>query len=559
MSGEPIRAGDTIYQSQLSIRNPSTYGSYGAGFGDTITDLDREFLAQREPISRFFVYYMAGDVFKNWFELDDPRTEGKDEEFDRKVQKRLREIDAPEQLRRALEWERLYGVSYIVGRFDDAKTIQDLMQEKPAGAKVEKIYAYKRSAVTAVLKDENPNSDRYGEPLLYNINRGEGYIANRFYVHWSRVLKVQTTSDAVSVIDIIYDDQVSYRNIRWGLAQTIWRVGSGFPVLTLNNYTPEMLAEAKEKNLFGNLMARTYGLLNQDMTLKFEGAQQSALNPGPYVDPLVKNISAGTRVPRPVLEGTAAGALTGSEVNLLDYWSAIATIQKAVEPFARQVINWVLVGDKFEVQDYDVDWPTGYEPTPAEQSRMDYEAEQSNTLKLNYKSFDEVRAENGLPPLGATKENPDGDGSGNVVPGLEKLKQPQANPFGGPSAGANPGPGFPSGKTLFDADEVNGQVQNHDYFVRDLQRKLRAIIDEVISGGLHREDAMANAQVVIKRQLALEEANIIGLMERKLKRNLYSLPVEGRAELDRRYQKYMDAFAAILEDALRLAGKVSPT
>ena len=75
MSGEPIRAGDTIYQSEMSIRNPSTYGSYGAGFGDTITDVDREFLAQREPISRFFVYYMAGDVFKNWFELKKERKE----------------------------------------------------------------------------------------------------------------------------------------------------------------------------------------------------------------------------------------------------------------------------------------------------------------------------------------------------------------------------------------------------------------------------------------------------------------------------------------------------
>ena len=99
-------------------------------------------------------------------------------------------------------------------------------------------------------------------------------------------------------------------------------------------------------------------------------------------------------------------------------------------------------------------------------------------------------------------------------------------------------------------------MQNHDYFVKDLQQKFRTIIDEVINGSFHRDDALKSAEIIVKRQLALEEANVIGLMERRLKRNLYSLPVEGRAELDRRYQRYMDAFAAILEDALKLAGKV---
>jgi len=197
-----------------------------------------------------------------------------------------------------------------------------------------------------------------------------------------------------------------------------------------------------------------------------------------------------------------------------------------------------------------------------EQSQMDYLKEQTNNLKLNYMYMDEVREENGLLPVGATEENPEGTGEGKVILGLKKLSMP--NPFGSSPFEEKPKEEEKTeeeekegGKTLFDSDEVKGQIQNHDALTKMLQVKFREIIDGVLHGGLQRDDAMKAAEVLVKRQMALEEASIVNLLEVKLKRNLYALPVEGRAELDRRYAKYIDYFQKILDDALVLAGKVS--
>jgi len=400
------KGSDDIYTG-ASIRIPLVDSEYGASFGEEIADLDRETGADRMGIGHFLVYRMAKDALKKWFTIDDPETDNPDPELDRRFQRRLREVNAREELRKALEWERLYGKSIIVGRFTDATTQAGLATPKKDGASLVEIKAYPKPKITSTIKEKNVDSDRYGEPVYYYINRGG---VRRMKLHYTRVIKVATRTGEKSVIDSIYDCLSTIRNILWALGQTMWRDGTGFPRIRLNGKTVEQLEKFKDDGTFANLMSRSYVLLNEDMEFDFIGAEGKALNPGPYLKPQLEDVAAGTGIPEAILRGAQAGALTGSEVNERQYWDGVATIQRDYEPTIRAVNAWALPDE--DPYSYEFVWLPGVEQTEETLARTTVLQEQANHLRLEYMTVNEVRIRNNITP------NVEG---GEKVPGIERL------------------------------------------------------------------------------------------------------------------------------------------
>ena len=58
--------GSDIATAVDNIKVPQVDTSYGAGFGDTITDGDRAFAAEREPVAHFLTYGVADDITEKW-------------------------------------------------------------------------------------------------------------------------------------------------------------------------------------------------------------------------------------------------------------------------------------------------------------------------------------------------------------------------------------------------------------------------------------------------------------------------------------------------------------
>ena len=127
--------------------------SLGAGFGEDITDIDREWAASREPVAYRFTFTVAQDMFDNWFTIDDPATEGADPDLDGKVQAVLRLLDAKRIFITATAYERIHGYSLIVGGFDDAATVEDLKKPRRKGASLTHLQVYSKPQVYFVEKD----------------------------------------------------------------------------------------------------------------------------------------------------------------------------------------------------------------------------------------------------------------------------------------------------------------------------------------------------------------------------------------------------------------------
>jgi hypothetical protein len=471
----PDTAIDTTEGSSIKI--PQVDTALGAGFGDTITDSDRAFAAAREPVAHFLTYGVAADITDKWFKIDDPDTEEADPALDRTVQDALMQLKFKKQLTSALESERIYGWSLLVGGFDDVQNVADLNKPLRQGAELKQLAVYpttkngckiKQAEVSS--KDENPSSPRFGEPVIYRLDRGQGSF---LYVHYTRVCRVSTRSDESSVLDPVWDDLNCGRNIRWGAAQWMYRTGPGFPVIGFPaGTTVDTMETWATSGAFADLMSRTYICIaqngkdeNNGMTFDFKGAAGVALDPTAFFKTNVEQISIATGIPQPKLVGAQAGAVTGSEVNVQGYFKFISGEQAKLEDVVRWVIDrlaesgqltLVTVGQDNKVltmlkkvfsrdyrhktaKTYNVEWNSAFELSALDKATVEDLHARANQTKLDYMTIDEVRAEENLDAL------PNGEGAG--------LKKANLNLFG-------------------EGQKSGGQLESNDKFlVVDLNRK----------------------------------------------------------------------------------------
>lgn len=442
-----------------SIKVPQVDTELGAGFGDTIQDSDRAFAACREPVGHFLTFGVAADMTEKWFTINDPDTEEADPALDRTVQNQLMKLKFKQRLTELIESERIYGKALLVCGFSDAKTIADLKQPLKKGSELLQLAVYPSTLSTGTVnpqkvkefevesKDEDPNSTRYGEPLVYKLHRGGG---SYLYVHYTRCYELKTRTGGTSVLDPIWDDVTCGRNIRWGASQWMYRTGSGFPVVGFPaGTTVEKLETYADSGAFSNLMSRTGIFIaqnsqaeNDGMTFTFEGVQGRAVDPTPFFKTNLEQIAVATGIPQAKLIGAQAGAVTGSEVNVQDYFKVISREQSKIEDCIRWVIDKLadsgqltLVkaatdtkSDKYHVkmlkrllrkairrdyrhktaENYVIEWNSAFELSALQEADIELKQVQANQGKLDYMTVDEVRAENQLDPL------PNGEG--------EKLK-----------------------------------------------------------------------------------------------------------------------------------------
>ena len=59
-------------QVKVAFAYPKLTLSLGAGFGEGITNDNRRFAADREPVVDFLIYGIASDIVEKWFKVNDP-------------------------------------------------------------------------------------------------------------------------------------------------------------------------------------------------------------------------------------------------------------------------------------------------------------------------------------------------------------------------------------------------------------------------------------------------------------------------------------------------------
>jgi hypothetical protein len=429
---------DSFTPGSSNSRIPTTF-SLGRPYGaETIPISELDFLVKREPVIHWTVWYVAQDIFDNGFRVF-LNAKPEDEAFNDAIQQELLDLDAWAQLARSTAFERLYGTSVIACTYQGSPNWEESILtdtgDVKAGLKLIQITPYPKSQVEITDFDTRENSLRFGLPLFYEITRKDG---SQFRAHWSKIIHdaPRIFDDPIwgmSVVQILYDDATGFRNMRWGLYQTIFRYGSGFPHIHLPWANRKQINALIAGGEFDHINSRgffvTGGKEENKETIDFVGVQGVTLNPDPYVNVAFESFSLGSRIPQDIFKGVSAGRITGSEFNERNYYKYISSEQNSKTPVVRDLIDRLLATGqvepadgrvKFTGSEYTVEWKSAFELNDVDQTRI--MLWKSSTYK-NFGSFmtiDEIRALQKLPPLP--------DGKGEVVLELLRLETPQMRP-----------------------------------------------------------------------------------------------------------------------------------
>lgn len=426
MSSEKFRlrhialAGAHPHGRALYIPQEGTGG--GGEYGAKITDADRLFAITREPVGHRVVFTVAHDIFDNWFKLE---LLGKDvkkedtEDFNNKLQKVLEELKVKAECNRMGMFERGFGWAIIVLNYEGTTDQSIELSEEEKGKKIVQVRAFGPPQISSVKEEKNPEKPRCGLPIEYRI-RQKGK-ATKLKVHWSRTILFSTRDIGVhewkgeSVLDNIFDDLVTLRNERWSMGQTLFRYGPGFPDIEFTERENADVEKFIQSGRFANLSARTFFAHTDKEKLEFKGAAGAALNPEPYYLPVIQSISIGTAIPVAILRGVQAGALTGSDVNLKEYFKLISDEQSAYEPGIKKLIeilyhNNVKTGESTgkatdeepEELEFKIEWFSGFELTEREKAEIELIKAQTLRIRGAWRKINELRKE----------EDPDDEGIG---------------------------------------------------------------------------------------------------------------------------------------------------
>jgi hypothetical protein len=545
-----------------SIRIPQVDTTLGADFGAEISDTDRAFASEREPVAGFLVYGYSGDVVEKWFVINDVKTKQADPELDRRIQKELRSLKFKPVVQAFVEYKRLFGNTLVVGSFDDAEELPDLAKELPKSAHLQKLAVFPKISYSVFEKERNQKSLRYGLPTIYQVQNGE----QTFYVHYTRCFEYI----GKSVLDLIWDDLTCGRNIRWGVGQWVFRVGGGFAVVKFPKEwspdgttklvtTPKKIQEWSTASSWSNITHRTYiGIINEVMDFKFEGAAGATLNPIPFFDTNLKQISIATGIPKSILEGAEAGALTGSEKNDQQYYKKISGDQSKLEDLLRWVIDQVMretrspsaqmadgvksagsvlkrmlrkvapavVHDAEPEIEYEIEWANAFELSALDESRVELNRVQANVQKLQYCTVDEVREGDGKKPLP--------EGEGEVV---LSLKAPATNQFS-----MQPQQQIPSGSNTQDAAASTPS----------LGALLQPLLKAVMEGTMTREVAAEKGTAMIDYFAELERQRALDYNRVKFNKPSLTLSPEQEQELSDQRESDIKDFLSLLLKAEKL-------
>jgi hypothetical protein len=369
------------------------FGGTGGGgeFGALILDDDRTFAVTREPVAHRIVFTVAHDIFDHWFQL---YLEGKeqDKKFDTAVQQELTRINAKRELMRMAVFERAYGWAILALGYADAAESLAEPTANPQG--LEEVKAYGPLQIASVTEVKNRNDPRYGMPEFYFIKRAG--VASNLKIHYTRVIHfasrlLEHDWKGMSSLDPVWDDLVTLRNIRWGMGQTMYRYGHGFPDLTFTGAEKSDIDTWVTDGNFENLSARTYFAHNENQTIEFKGLAGRALDPMNYYLPIMENISAGSGIPLAILRGVQAGTLTGSEVNQQEYFALIGDEETYYETGIRQLINAIPNLVPENAKQFKFKWMGGFQLDDLKQAQIDQVKAQTLQVKGDWMTRNELR------------------------------------------------------------------------------------------------------------------------------------------------------------------------
>lgn len=304
----------------------------------TLTNNDFLGIYKRQGVGYKATNKLSNDIFDEVFTTENPQFKNAIEFYN------LHEVN-----RAAYKNARVSGKVLIFIGYSD--TEDDLNLPANTSSKINYFYTLPWAWVEQDKYYDNKIND------FYKIYSADG---NSFKVHESRFIRYENEG-GISSFEPAYNSLYVTDNILWSVGQTMWRVGQGFPVITVKDPKENIdgagtneITHLRKTGILRDISSESGFIGDDRYKFEFAGANGVALKPREYYDIAFQEATMALEVPAQLLTGTAAGAVTGSETNLKDYYSDISSKQKRdVQPlykFQAELLGITVNDDDFNWQ-----------------------------------------------------------------------------------------------------------------------------------------------------------------------------------------------------------------
>jgi len=354
---------------------------------------------ERNGVTRKLVNKLANDTFDNWFYVESENQQLIDDVvnvFSAKSKwlhdDEVKYLNLQWNLKEAYKVGMVEGYALLVlGFSDDASLSEEL--DNPRS--LDYLSILTPSDVKKLILDEDENSDTFGELIAAKVKIGKGEPK---VIHASRFifLPVNTYGNSVNGIGLVrpaYNYLTVLDNVFWSTGQSFYRYASGFPHIKKKGGTPTEMNKIKAQ--WKEVNSLTGWVSNDDTEIDFTGAKATALDPEKYFNVALTGVAMCFDIPVDIVKGVAAGAVTGSETNLKDYYSDISSKQQLDwTPIIEQLIT-ILQETKQVVQgEFRIVWNPLEEMDEKEMAEIEKLKAETEKLRIEAGSLDpqEVRA-----------------------------------------------------------------------------------------------------------------------------------------------------------------------
>ncbi len=287
--------------------------------GFQLSIVDQEYLAmvQRNQAGHAIVVDVASDAFTGF--VCDPIDEIVQSVYDEKIAKPLTE---------AYTFCRMYGYcGLLVGYAGE----QDLSMPPDRSSRVEYLQPIPKPWIDEIVyKKQDGYASLPLEASGYKVNissKPQTIDAGRMILLSNPVLDAGSIEGEPS-IKCVFDLLTVLKSMDWGIGQAMWRHGGGLTAFVV----PESRNQQEQINAIDEMVTD----INSMTTLTLPAGTQmiserpGSLDPSPYYQVVIQQLSLGTRIPVSILIGAQAGTLSASMKDRHDYYELLGDIHDDV-------------------------------------------------------------------------------------------------------------------------------------------------------------------------------------------------------------------------------------
>lgn len=304
-----------------------------------------EALFSQEPWLNRGITKHAGDVVKHGFRLTKPSEANTDHAEDKDFQAWARSIRLAPKWNDGLVSAHVYGDGLLEYEYDDGGSGDAPVLE---GAELVDVHVVDPAYVRfRRFKDDDGTRRHY---LVQEVKGGEVVKLHPDRYEHLRLKKLPGRKHGLSSVEVAFHAAMSKVKADQGLGEILYRNGVPFRQAAIKDASDQDIADLT-KILLDRKMR---DWVVWDDSLVVTQHNPSAPNPQPYYDALGESIAAAIGVGVMMLKGAQAGAVTGSETNLVDYHSDLLQVKvNVLEPGLERVVAGRL---GLTADEYDVAW-----------------------------------------------------------------------------------------------------------------------------------------------------------------------------------------------------------